>query len=158
MFDNIGSKIKGLANVSTVIGIVVSLVIGGVLIESIGIFVIILGCVFSWISSLTLYGFGHLIEKVDILAQRESLKDKNTNEEKLINEESEDPKAEMRRQVMSEKCNAFKRTGIHSRGMCLVCYAKDKPLELCKIKDDMVTREWPICDECIKTFENEINQ
>lgn len=161
MFDNIGSKIIKVANITTTIGIVCSCILGiGILLINpiLGLLIAGIGSLFSWLGSLVLYGFGHLICQVDILVQREASNDKNTNEEKLVNEESEDSKAEMRRHAMSEKCNSFERTGKHSRGMCLLCYEKDKPLELCKIIDDIGTREWPICDKCIKTFENKMNQ
>ena len=76
MFDNIGSKIKGLAEVVTWIGIILS-VIGGIAIMCIdeemifpGFLVIIAGSLASWLSSLTLYGFGHLIENSDILVEQ----------------------------------------------------------------------------------------
>ena len=68
MFNNIGGKIKTLSAVITWIGIVLSFVGGFALISSnvlIAVLVIILGCLFSWISSFVLYGFGHLIVKIE---------------------------------------------------------------------------------------------
>ena len=75
MFDNIGGKIKGLAVVSTVIGFAASVITGIIITFSYGDFesfmlgvgVMFAGFLFSWISSLTLYGLGQLIENTDEL-------------------------------------------------------------------------------------------
>ncbi len=82
MFDNIGIKIKTLSVVLCIIGIFSSVVIGIYLILNVdstttavkeqinsnnvisGMLIIILGSLFSWISSFCLYGFGELIERV----------------------------------------------------------------------------------------------
>ncbi|MBQ7379816.1 MAG: hypothetical protein IJW70_09120 [Clostridia bacterium] len=74
MFDNIGKKIKILAEVLCWVGIVLSVLFGAILIISPaytgemdllyrGIFVIVFGCLFSWVGSFCLFGFGELIEK-----------------------------------------------------------------------------------------------
>ena len=75
MFNNIGRKIKGVAQFVTWLGIIASVIFSIILIvteDSIGlaIAVLITGCVGSWLSSLTLYGFGQLIENSDIIAGR----------------------------------------------------------------------------------------
>ncbi|MBR3995732.1 MAG: hypothetical protein IKI97_10690 [Clostridia bacterium] len=73
MFNNIGSKIKNLANIITVIGIAISMIIGLILMiialieESFsGILVALIwasiGSLFLWISSFILYGLGELID------------------------------------------------------------------------------------------------
>ena len=73
MFDNIGGKIKGVAQALTWIGIILSCIAGlfVFLFNSdtplSGLLIIVLGCLFSWLSSLTLYGLGQLIENTDIL-------------------------------------------------------------------------------------------
>ena len=157
MFDNIGSKIKGLAIAFTVIGIFASLVIGGLLIESIGILVIILGCVFSWIGSLTLYGFGHLIEKVDTIANAQE-KQHSTKENDFSKEEI---KKEVKPQVRIEadySCTSLIETGSHTRGMCLICMTTHDNLEYCKIKSKMGTRELYICDYCKEQFKSNIKE
>lgn len=79
MFSNIGGKIKKLAVAITILGMIGSIV-AGISIMSIGgrygsyyrsgsvvsgVLVIVIGCLFSWLASLSLYGFGHLIEKVE---------------------------------------------------------------------------------------------
>ena len=77
MFDNIGGKIKGVAEFCCGFGIVISIVlffvvlatsdnIGGAILSFILLGV---GIIFSWLSSLTLYGFGQLIENTDIIAK-----------------------------------------------------------------------------------------
>ena len=74
MFDNIGSKIKGVATTVTVILIVLSLIWGGVTWKGLAdihqgttgfvMFLVIggLGSLAAWLGSLVLYGFGQLIE------------------------------------------------------------------------------------------------
>ena len=66
MFENIGGKIKTLAIVCTIIGIVISIAVG-ILYGAeedfgAGLLIIILGCLSSWLGSFLLYGFGELIE------------------------------------------------------------------------------------------------
>ena len=79
MFDRIGSKIKGLSSIITWLGIIISCVSGFVLISGgdeqilIGIIVMVVGSLMAWISSFLLYGFGELIEKTCIIAERLSL-------------------------------------------------------------------------------------
>ena len=90
MYKNIGGKIKKLAFILCIIGIIVSVILGllvGVGVGSIssyasygysrsgggasGVLFFILiaggGSLLSWISSFTLYGFGQMIENTDII-------------------------------------------------------------------------------------------
>lgn len=74
IFNNIASKIKGLAYISTILGIIISVICGLTMILSgedalvfTGIIIAILGCLLSWISSFILYGFGQLVENSDNL-------------------------------------------------------------------------------------------
>ncbi len=66
MFDNIGRKIKNLAFVFCIIGIVFSMVAGVSLFaeeEGLrGAIYILAGITISWIGNFLLYGFGELIE------------------------------------------------------------------------------------------------
>ena len=70
MFDNIGGKIKTLAQVFCWIGIVSSALSGLVIMFDddflLGILIAAIGALLSWISSFTLYGFGQLIENSEI--------------------------------------------------------------------------------------------
>lgn len=85
MFNNIGEKIKKLAIVATVLGMIASLIAAiiiwagnmGVLY---GIFVLVVGVVFSWISSFVLYGFGEVIVKLNEI-EKDIQKLKVTNAE-----------------------------------------------------------------------------
>lgn len=70
MFENIGGKIKTLATVLCAIGIIVSVITGFSLLMAlsntglgfIGLIIMIVGSLFSWISSFFIYGFGQLID------------------------------------------------------------------------------------------------
>ena len=73
MFDNIGSKVKTLATVSCIIGIVASIIIGLMLLQAniiYGLIVAILGSFVSWISSLAIYAIGHTAENTDIIIKK----------------------------------------------------------------------------------------
>ncbi len=73
MFDNIGGKIKVLAKVVCWIGIAISVLYAVVLWSQrgyyqdttiLGLVVLVLGCLASWVGSFFTYGFGELIERV----------------------------------------------------------------------------------------------
>ena len=76
MFNNIARKIKNLSKVLTFIGIIGSIITGtaialdGEFGALLGIGIIIIGCLMSWIGSFLLYGFGQLIENTDILVKQ----------------------------------------------------------------------------------------
>lgn len=71
MYDEVGDKIKTLAKVIAWLGIIASVVVGIVTISTgVGILVLILGPLFSWLSTLVLYGFGQLVENTDILVHQ----------------------------------------------------------------------------------------
>ena len=71
MFNNIGNKIKGLAVLFTVIGIFASCILGFLTLIIVRnssrilwtIFIIVVGCLLSWVGSFLLYGFGELVSK-----------------------------------------------------------------------------------------------
>lgn len=74
MFNDIGRKIKILADVLCRMGIVAS-VLGGIvtMLESegeqifVGGLIIIFGSLFSWFGSFFIYGYGELIDKVSTI-------------------------------------------------------------------------------------------
>lgn len=72
MFDNIGSKIKIVAIVCTIVGIVASVIAGIVLmagdVVGLGLLVAVGGSFLSWVGSFLLYGFGELITSVNALS------------------------------------------------------------------------------------------
>lgn len=66
MYDNIGDKIKTVAVVSCVLGIIASVIWGVVTMFAsflVGLLVIVVGCLCSWLGTLTFFGFGELIEE-----------------------------------------------------------------------------------------------
>lgn len=75
MFDNIGGKIKIVAQTLCWIGIVASVIIGIVFISQgeetilLGLLIALIGALSSWIGSFITYGFGQLIENSDILVE-----------------------------------------------------------------------------------------
>ncbi|MBE5776017.1 MAG: hypothetical protein E7326_00740 [Clostridiales bacterium] len=71
MFDNIGGKIKNLARTTCILGIIGSIIVAIALFSSnsnyeptigAGFAWLIIGPLVSWLSCLTLYGFGELVE------------------------------------------------------------------------------------------------
>ena len=75
MFDNIGGKIKNLAVISTWIGIIFSIILAiatwvcefGFLL---GLIVLVVGFLCSWIGSFLLYGFGELIVRIQSIDEK----------------------------------------------------------------------------------------
>lgn len=90
MFNNIGSKIKKLATIMSVLGIVSSITAAIVIWTSIyggtgaliGIAVAVFGSLLSWVSGFFIYGFGQLIENTDIIAQNSEKKPAEKKEKK----------------------------------------------------------------------------
>ena len=70
MFENIGRKIKGLAVVLCIVGIIASFYIG---LKSYSLIqaglTIVLGSLLSWVGSFALYGFGDLIDTAHEIKQ-----------------------------------------------------------------------------------------
>ena len=71
MFENLGAKIKLLAIISTIAGIIISIVIGFVFISHVfllrGFLVMVVGCFLSWIGSFTSYAIGETLENTEKL-------------------------------------------------------------------------------------------
>ena len=82
MFNNIGGKIKGFAQIVCWLGIIGSIITGLVFIGIgsdsrngggivfLGILIAIVGSIASWIGSFLTYGFGQLVENSDILVKQ----------------------------------------------------------------------------------------
>ena len=91
MFKNIGGKIKGLAQVICIVGIVISVVAGinmiysgfysynGDTMVNMGFAVMIGGSLLSWIGSFFAYGFGELIENTTVIAELAAKADAEKN-------------------------------------------------------------------------------
>ena len=74
MYDNIGGKIKGLAAAVFAIELIASIIVSIGLIAGgdmapVGLLLLILGPILSWVSSWLLYGFGELIDKTSEIAR-----------------------------------------------------------------------------------------
>ena len=94
MFNNIGRKIKCVAEIGCWMGIMISLILGIWLIVKsadwhpvfivIGVGAILFGCLGAWIGSFCLYGFGELIDKTtEIASNTSSLKTINKSTTKV---------------------------------------------------------------------------
>ena len=75
-FNNIGKKIKTISVVVTWIGIIAYCILGIVMMDQesfiAGFLIAIAGSFISWLSSLVLYGFGHLIENTDKIIENQN--------------------------------------------------------------------------------------
>ena len=74
MFDNIGSKVKTMASVFCIIGIIAYMFLGFHLMARqnfiYGLVVILLGALFSWLSTLALYAIGHIADNTDLILKK----------------------------------------------------------------------------------------
>ena len=85
MFNNIGAKIKKLAEILSGIGIAISIIAGGAVMSFgsdansrgdnggtiiIGLLIMIAGSFLSWIGGFFTYGFGELIERTCLIEER----------------------------------------------------------------------------------------
>lgn len=78
MFDNIGDNLKGAAYFLCTVGIISSLITGMIIIITekevlIGILTIVLGALFSWISSCITYAIGEIAENTAQIRRESSL-------------------------------------------------------------------------------------
>ena len=89
MFSNIGGKIKRLATAISVMGIGLSVICGIIMIIAgayngdarvgMGLAVMIVGSLVSWIGSFFAYGFGELIENTTVIAELAAKADAEKN-------------------------------------------------------------------------------
>ena len=83
MYENIGSKIKGLATTIFVIEALASVVVGIVLLATdealvlFGLMSLIGGPIVAWVSSFLLYGFGELIDKASEIEKNTRMNQNN---------------------------------------------------------------------------------
>lgn len=79
MFENIGGKIKRIAEIETWIGIILSIMFGLSMMSNegeyvfLGLFIIVFGSLISWTTSLLIYGFGQLIDNTDKLVAQSKI-------------------------------------------------------------------------------------
>ncbi len=143
MFNNIGEKIKMLAQVLCWLGIIGSIIFGLVLIaDNIyfdigqGILIMIGGALLSCINSLVLYGFGELIKSNMMLVEQNRIiilnKEKNNSNRALKDND--------RKEYVNDK-------DVKS-AKCQICGKESTNAQYCKIVDDLGTRYRTICAEC----------
>ena len=79
MFSNVGGKIKKLAVILCILGIIGSVVYAIICFTNssryqdltlYGVLILVVGCLLSWISSFFVYGFGELIERTVSIDER----------------------------------------------------------------------------------------
>lgn len=102
MYGNIGGKIKVLATVICIIGAVATILYGVLLcvIEQIalGLAVMIVGPVLSWVSSFALYGFGQLVQNSDRLVS-------NAEQSLALQQSCKDDLDRLTEEALSKKAN-----------------------------------------------------
>ena len=172
MYENIGSKIKGLATTIFVIEAIASVILGIVLLATdealilLGIITLIGGPIVAWVSSFLLYGFGELIDKTSKIEENtrrdgnDSILSENvkTVSFSTINNESEEENNTTPITKPYSKpvynCISINSTGKKSHGLCVVCKSSNVNLEKSKIQTEIGTRTLDICKNCYKEFYN----
>ena len=157
MRDNIGRKIKTLAEIGMYAGIVLSACLGILFLilgnGGIGLVLLVVLPIVFWLSSFPLYGFGELVEKVcniekHIQVSGENVEKAANSEQKTevtINKGEVDPKRYI--------CDSFIVTEKIASGKCLICMKNAEETKHCKIKNSIGTREIAVCQDCIAMFE-----
>lgn len=145
MFNRIGEKLKGLATILCIIGIIISIIVGGTMASNEylvgkGVLIMIVGSLFSWVSSFFIYGFGELIEKVSSIEtalnptqypsdeNREHIREANITSDTLRPLPTPDNPSE------TKKCD--------------FCGKNNIPLYAAKTEDDFGTRYRKVCEVC----------
>lgn len=146
MFDNISDKMKSAATALAILGIIGSIIVGIVMIAEsllVGLLVIIVGSLSSWVSSFTLYGFGQLIENTDIIsAKLESIK--RTTSEYAANASDKTPPSS-NDTVSSANLDPC-------IGSCGLCAKDNVDVTACKIVDSTGTQYYYLCADCMKEY------
>ena len=74
MFENIGSKLKILAVVEVILGVIASIISGFSAIANemvlVGVIIIVVGSVASWVGSWVTYGIGEAVENSEAILRR----------------------------------------------------------------------------------------
>ena len=105
-YENIGNKIKGLAQMAFVVEAIVAVITGIALMASdedlilYGLLVLIAGPIIAWVSSWLLYGFGQLIENSDIIAE-----EYNRKNEKVIAKNNERKQEQRKKAIKATMAN-----------------------------------------------------
>ena len=157
MFDRIGSKIKGFAQFTSVVGILCSVVTGIAMISMsnatvvIGILILVAGSLSSWIGSFFLYGFGELIEKTTEIAENTRPRANGTTYSQEAKAESDEEDANQN-SIYERHPDMFKYKELiymddSGYGRCQMCF-KQGNRKRYKITNRIGTRIIPICEDC----------
>ncbi len=144
IFENIGKKIKILAQAVCWIGIIISVIYCMVIISSnndaaiVGLLVIVFGALTSWVSSFVLYGFGEIIEKLTVIADSKKTYSFDGNTSQRSNAQA--IKSEPAKEGFS---------GDYT-GTCGLCGAENEKLKfvIVTLADDRGTRYRKVCEKC----------
>ncbi len=153
MYDNIGGKIKILAEVVCWIGIIACVIIGIVLIaisEDLvlaGILIAVGGAILSWVSSFILYGFGQLVENSDIMAEQSA-----RNNEKYNKQVQHQQKQQYKDKIKKVKAMIDDNNISEDNYVDILCPNCKEPLSYTKQEmNDNKTLICPMCDAEIST-------
>lgn len=147
-YDNIGNKIKGLATGTFIIEAFLSLISGIALIFIgfdvydgdnliiVGIALLLFGPAIAWLSSLVLYGFGELIDKVCKIEENINKINSNDTNESIIETpeiNNTDQPLEFKKAINSWVCSQCGTRNSSSTMHCKGCY-NAKPEEIINLK------------------------
>lgn len=153
MFNNVGKTIKGLASVLTWLGIIVSFVVFLILISIdegfIGqaVIVLIVGALVSWLSSLTLYGFGELVDNSKAIAEAITKETCSTIPAQSPQKKASDKNASVNSDF-SHKSEQLYETMQSNLGTCDLCEETNIPVFDAKIEDSLGIRYRTVCGDC----------
>lgn len=160
MFENIGKKIKRLAETICWIGIIIS-VIGSIILFTIsadayeptgliiaGFSILIFGTLFSWIGSFFMYGFGELIDN------SQEIKEDLKRGKGFYNQVKDSKKPEESYEKANEKSETYVEVDYENVciGICQKCDKDQVLIRNCVLTDDLGTRYRKLCEDCINTY------
>lgn len=153
MFNEIGKKIKGVANVVCWIQIIVA-IIGGIALMTIdenlilvGFLVMGIGCLIAWLGTIVLYGFGELIDKVSNIEN--TLTHGNTANKPVQNTQSN--------QSTKGSSNTKFENQQRALGKCEMCNSENVTVCEVKIIDDMGVRYRNVCKDCFNRLSGNVS-
>lgn len=147
MFNEIGKKIKGVASAVCWIQVAIYAIVGIIIMTTteelviVGLLIIVVGGLFAWLSSITLYGFGELIDKVCSI-------------EKTINAEKYQKQPTNSFSSATLSGNGVSKNNVSHKylGNCEMCNAENIMVCDAKIVDDMGVRYRKVCDSCFEKY------
>lgn len=156
MFDNISDKMKSAATALAILGIIGSIIVGIVMIAEsplVGLLVIVVGSLSSWVSSFTLYGFGQLIENTDtISSEMESIR--HIASGYVVNASDKTQSSSNDSGSFANSNDTISYTNLDPcLGTCELCDKENVKVARCKIVDSMGRRYYYyLCADCMKEY------